>query len=171
MSTERIGVGARLMAAVGGVVLVVSLFLTWGSTAGDSFLTLSGATNRRGAFFAGMSKSAWEVYSVADIALVVLAVGVIVAVRLDRRRLLLVALLAAVAGLGFAIDQIGNPPLVASPLPVGIPLRPTPANLPHLFGSSAGAGAGAGETVAVIAVVAMVIGLTAALTSRLNVAS
>jgi hypothetical protein len=74
-------------------------------------------------------------------------------------------LIAAVAGLGFAIDQIAHPPPVVSPLPENIPVRPPAANLPHLLGSTAGVG----ETVAVVALVCMIIGLTAALSLRLSV--
>jgi hypothetical protein len=164
VNAKHVPRAGRLIAAAAAAALFISSFLTWGAAGQSNFLVVFGAVNRRGGFFADTSKSAWDAYPVAAAALALLAVVIIVATRLDRVRLLLLALIGSLAGLGFAIDQIAHPPADASVLPLGFIRPPRAKFVPHVFATTAGTG----ETLAAVALVAVVIGLTVALTSRLT---
>jgi hypothetical protein len=136
--------------------LLVSLFLTWSNGPGRSnFAILFGALDRLSGEFGGSARSAWEAYSVADLALAALAIFVIAAVISKQRWLRLAALIAAAAGLVFTIDQLLNPPRVALPKEIVVP-----TNIPHDWFASA---SGAGETVAIGALIASLLGLAASL--------
>jgi hypothetical protein len=160
---ERAG---RLTAAAGAVVLFVSLFLTWTAGRAANFLILFGAVNRRGGFFASASRTAWEAYSFADVALAALAVVIVFGARSKRAGVQVVALIAAVAGLGFAIDQIADPPGAGFSLPSAFAHRLPASFAQHVFGSASGSG----EGVATVALVVAIAGLVVVLTSRRGVA-
>jgi hypothetical protein len=161
--TREVARVGRLVASVPALILFASLFLTWGGNGRANFLVVFGALDRiGGSFKTPPSENAWQAYWVVALALAVLAALIVVAVFVDRPRVELLAVFTAVLGLGFAIDQIADPPQTALALPTTF-VRSAPAGFPHeLFGGAPGVG----ETLATVALVVAIGGFLVMLTSR-----
>jgi hypothetical protein len=154
---SRVG---RWVAAIAGVVLCGSLFLPWSRSAHANTVVLFGAGNRIGGFFDGGSKDASEVYSVADVCLAAVAVGIFAAAvikRADIRPLILITMLPTLI---FTVGQIFSLP--APSVFVGIP-RTTGA---HGLYNGFAVTAGIGETVGVVALAAAGLGLAVSFMAR-----
>jgi len=87
---------------IGGLTLFVSLFLTWSHQLPPALLnSFAGVAALRGV---PRDPTGWQVYSVADVLLALLAAGLIaLALRGRSRRLRFTALVAVVVGLVFTI--------------------------------------------------------------------
>jgi hypothetical protein len=132
---------ADWMMLIGALGLLVSLFLTWSHQLPKSVLdTFAGGPAIQGV---PRDPTAWQVYSVADVLLAVLAVGVAaVALRGRSRGARVTALVAVVVGLAFSVHA-------ASVAPTNGVLFVDPNNpsayVPHTATS------GVGETLAIVA--------------------
>jgi hypothetical protein len=155
MESRRGVLPGRVLAVVGAVAVLVSLFLAWGGTGRANVLVLFGAVNRLGDFFKAPSANAWDAYPVAAVALMLLALLVLAAAFGHRAWVKLIALAGAVAGLAFVIDQISDPPQTSVKLPASL-LRALPRDFAHHLRTGT---SGAGETLAAIGVIAGVGGL------------
>jgi hypothetical protein len=147
--------GDVLMVA-GGAALLVSLFLTWTHQFPASLRSVPGLNVAlRGV---SANPSAWQVYSVADVLLALVAVALMLAaLRLGRRaRLALVA--PAAVGLAFVAHAAGNPP--TNGLNVVNPRTPARGYVAGRY-----ARAGVGETVAIVGLATAVVGLGLGLAS------
>lgn len=148
MSVSERGRAGRAITAIAGVVLFISLFLTW-SSPGHGFLVQFGALNRSGGYLGNARQTAWQVYSVEDIALAAVAGFFVLAAGVRRTRVVILASVAAAAALVFSASQFLDPPSVGLPgrLPRGA------AALVARTGLTS-ASSGAGEIVAMAASVA-----------------
>ncbi len=132
---------ADWLMTVAALILLLSLFLAWSHQFSAAFL----AHHRGSAFLQGVphDPDAWQVYSVADVLLALLAAGLL-AVALwggrARRRALAIALAVALA---FTVRAVSVPPTNGAVL-----FDPTSSAY-----VATGATSGAGETVALIALV------------------
>jgi hypothetical protein len=141
------------MVIVGSVGLVVSLFLAWSHQFSRAFLAEWGSS----AQLQGVphDPSAWQVYSTADVVLVVLAVALVLVALRGGPRVRFVALLAAAGALAFTIHALSVPP----------------TNGATIFDASTGTYApnspasGAGEVVAVIGLGLAMLGLAVSFTA------
>jgi hypothetical protein len=134
---------------VGAAVLFISLFLTWSHQLPPSVLdTFAGGPAIRGV---PSDPTAWQVYSVADVLLALVAAGLIAVALLGRARWSQITALVAVAlALAFTLHALGTAPTNGLVL---IQPTDTSAYLPHR------ATAGAGETVAILGLGAAAAGL------------
>ena len=133
---RRSHAAADWLVLAGGVILFVSLFLTWSHQLPRSLLdAFAGSAAMQGI---PRDPTAWQVYSVADVVLAVLAAGLAAVALRGRSRWSRVTALVAV-GVGLAF--VAHADSVA------------PTNGVYLPGLTAGAPAspGAGEIVALIA--------------------
>lgn len=121
---------------VGAIVMVAALFLAWSH---QHVATLPGAPR---------DPTGWQVYSIADVLLAVLAAALVYVAFLGTRRARLIALVPAAIGLAFIIHALGVPPTN------GV----APEGIRH-------AGSGAGEVVALVGLVAAVLGLAVSFTA------
>jgi hypothetical protein len=141
-------VGDRLIVA-GGLVLLCSLFFTWSHQFSAGFL----ARWRSATTLAGVPRdpNAWQVYSIADVLLALLAVALAVVALIGGRRARIVALALAAVALAFVVSALDAPPtngaLIFDPS-----LRP-PGYAPS------GPVAGPGEAVAIGGLGAAMLGL------------
>jgi hypothetical protein len=132
LSREVREVVADWLMLLGAVVLLVALFLPWSRQH-----ALPGFP---------ASQSAWQVYSVVDVLLAALAVGLLAVALLGGRYGRLVVLGAAAVAAAFTIHALSVPP----------------SN-----GAAAGSpGSGAGEVVALVALGAALIGLVLSFTAE-----
>jgi hypothetical protein len=133
---------------LGGATLFVSLFLTWSDQIPPSVLTAYGGSEAlRGV---PRNPTAWQVYSVADVLVAVLAAAVLaVALRGGSGRLRLGVLAAVALALAFVIHAASVPPTN------GV-LLINPASSQYL---PRAATSGAGETVALVALALAATGL------------
>jgi hypothetical protein len=134
-------IAADWLMLVGAFLLFVSLFLTWSHQLPRSVLdTFAGGPAIQGI---PRDPTAWQVYSVADVMLAVLAAGIaVVALRGRSRWSRVTALVAVAVGLAFVVHA-------ASVAPTNGVLFVDPNNpgayIPHT------ATPGVGETVAIVA--------------------
>ncbi len=155
MRKEDREVLADWLIVIGALALFVSLFLTWSHQFSPDFLVRFGTAD----LLRGVPRdpSAWQVYSVADVILALLAAGLVVVALFGTRQIRLGALAGSVLGLVFTIHAISAPPTNAPNL-----FNPS-LNIPNYF--PYGASAGAGETVALIALMMAVAGLVLSFTA------
>ena len=99
------GVGTVI---AGALLLFGSLFFTWSHQFSKGFLAQWGASP----VLSGVPRNptAWQVYSVADVLLALLAVALPIVALVGGRRMRLVAIAAAGVGLAFALHALGVPP-------------------------------------------------------------
>jgi hypothetical protein len=145
---------ADWLIVAGAIGLLVSLFLTWSHQFSREFLTRVGPTQLQGI---PRDPTAWQVYSIADILLALLAAALIAAAAVAGRRARISALVAAALGLVFALHAMSVAPTNGANVadPSGGP--------GHFFPSSATSGAG--EVVAVAALVVAIFGLALSFTA------
>ncbi len=124
---------------LGAAVLVLSLFFAW-----------SHQHPAQGEIVTGLARdpSGWQVYSVADVMLLALAVALVYVSFLGTRRARLIALVPAALGVAFVLHALGAPPT-------------------NGLGAAAGgrAGSGAGEVVALIGLLGAIAGLALSFTA------
>lgn len=136
---RRPGPSAQLIAGwltlIGAAGLFLSLFLTWSHQLPSSVLAVSGTSPAlRGV---PRDPTAWQVYSIMDVVLALLAVAVMVVALVGRSRWPRVGvLLAGVAASAFIAHALSSPPtngvLVLNPV----------ATAPRYLSSAATSGAG-----------------------------
>jgi Mn2+/Fe2+ NRAMP family transporter len=132
-----------------GIALLVSLFLTWSHQFSAPFLSEWSA----GIALARLphDPTAWQVYSVADVALALVAAALILAALLGRPQARLVALVAAGVGLAFCVHALSVPPTNGAEL-FNSPIPDSPT-------------AGPGVTLAIAALGAAIVGLLLSFTA------
>jgi hypothetical protein len=146
---RRVRSVADWLMLAGGVILFISLFLTWSHQLPQSVLN----TYAGGPAIQGVPRdpTAWQVYSVADVLLALLAVGLVaVALRGRARWSQATALTAVVIALAFTIHAADAAP--TNGLLLIEPNDPS-VYLPHT------ATPGAGETLAIVALGMAAVGL------------
>lgn len=148
---------ADWLMVVGGAMLLASLFLTWSHQFPASLQSASGLNVAlRGV---PRNPTAWQVYSVADVLLALIAAGLVAVALRGRRGARAVVLVAAALGLAFAAHALAAPP--TNGLDVVNPAAPERGYIRGAY-----AGAGVGETVAVVGLALGVLGASLALRTR-----
>lgn len=135
------------MIVLGGATLLGSLFLTWSHQFSAPFLVEFGPA------ISGVPRdpTAWQVYSAADIALALLAVGLLASALLGTHGARWVAGVAAGIALAFVIHALAVPPTDGAN--IFNPALSVPDYAPP------GSTAGPGETVALIGLLVALSGL------------
>lgn len=149
MHTRSRELFADWLIVVGGLGLLLSLFLTWSHQFSPRLLTAFGSS----AQLRGLphDPTAWQVYSAADVLLALLAVGLIAVALVGGRTVRMVALIAAAVGLAFTLHALSAPP--SSGANIFDPSLSVPAYFPN------SPTAGVGVTLAIVAVVVALVGL------------
>jgi hypothetical protein len=145
---------ADWLIVVGAVGLVISLFLVWSHQFSREFLTRVGAAALQGI---PRDPTAWQVYSIADVLLAVLAASLILAALIAGRRARISALVAAGLGLVFVLHAISVAPTNGANVS-------DPGAGPGRFLASS-ATSGAGEVVAAVALGVAIVGLALSFTA------
>jgi len=155
MRKEQREATADWMLLAGGVALFVSLFLTWSHQFSPAFLAQFGASD----LLRGVphDPTAWQVYSIADVLLALLAAGLLAAALFGNRPARVAALAGAAVGLGFTLHALSAPPSNGANI-----FNPSLA-VPNYFPN--GATAGVGETLAIAALCAAIAGLLMSFTA------
>ncbi len=155
LTLENREVIADWLVVIGGVGLFISLFLTWSHQFSPRFLLEFGTSDLlRGV---AHDPTAWQVYSVADVVLALLAAGLVAAAMIGTRPIRMTATLAAAVALGFTLHAVSAPPTNGANI-----FNPA-FSVPHY--ASPGATAGVGDTVAIIALVVALCGLALSFTA------
>jgi hypothetical protein len=152
MRREVREVVADWMIVLGALVLLLSLFLTWSHQFTKAFETQVGAAQLQGV---PSDPTAWQVYSIADVLLALLAVVLVVAAAVAGRRARISALVAAAVGLAFTLHAMSVAPTNGANVSSGNPA--------HLLASTATSGAG--EVLAVVALGLAIVGLALSFTA------
>jgi hypothetical protein len=135
---------------VGALLLVVSLFCTWSHQFSPAFATQwRGAVPLRGV---ARDPTGWQVYSIADVALALVAAILVLVSFVGTRRARLAALVPVALGLAFVVHALSVPPTH------GVELLAAAATTNHPT-------SGFGETLALVALATAVIGLTLSFTA------
>ena len=95
------------MIVLGAVLLLISLFLAWSHQFSGAFVKQVGADALRGV---PRDPTAWQVYSIADVLLALLAAALIVAALIAGRGARISALAGAGLGLAFAVHALDVAP-------------------------------------------------------------
>jgi hypothetical protein len=146
---------ADWLIVLGALALLLSLFLTWS----HQFSPAVWADWKSSPLLRGVPRdpNAWQVYSVVDVLLALLASGLLAIALIGRRGARIVGLVASVIALAFTVHALSVAPTNGANLPNAE--ASVPAYLP---GSAT---TGAGETVAIVALGAAVIGLLLSFTA------
>jgi hypothetical protein len=155
MTSDQRELLADWLIVIGALALFGSLFLTWSHQFSAAFLTRFGGSE----VLRGVPRdpSAWEVYSTADVLLALLAAALLGIALAGWRQARIGALVAAAAGLVFALRALSEPPTNGANV-----FNPA-SSVPQLYPS--GASAGPGETVAIVALAVAIAGLALSLRS------
>jgi hypothetical protein len=99
---------ADWLMVISAPILFLSLFLTWSHQFSPAFLARYANTPA----LAGIPRdpTAWQVYSIADVLLALLAGGLIAVALQGSRRGRVAVLLGLVVAIGFVIHALGTPP-------------------------------------------------------------
>jgi hypothetical protein len=140
----------------GGLGLLISLFLTWSHQFSPAFLGEFGSAPQ----LQGIphDPNAWQLYSVADVLLALLAVGLIVVALVGGRAARLCALVAGAIGLAFTLHALSTPPTN------GTNVFDPSLSVPNYFPNAPGAGPG--ETLAIIALGLALVGTALSFSSE-----
>jgi hypothetical protein len=132
---------ADWLMTVAALILLLSLFLAWSHQFSASFL----AHHRGSAVLEGVPRDpdAWQLYSVADVLLALLAGGLLAVALWGGRAARLAVAIALVVALAFTIHAMSVPPTNGAVLFDAATSRYVPT----------GASSGAGEVVALVALV------------------
>lgn len=141
---------AGWLTLIGAVGLFWSLFLTWSHQLSPSVLATAGSSPAlRGV---PRDPTAWQVYSVADVLLAVLAVALLVVALAGRSRGARIGvLLAGAVGVAFVVHALSVPPTS------GVLVLDPAASAPRYLSSAATSGAG--EVVALLSLALAGVGL------------
>ncbi|MGZ4239782.1 MAG: hypothetical protein ACXVWT_27510 [Solirubrobacteraceae bacterium] len=131
----------------GALLLLLSLFLTWSHQFSNSFVQEVGADQLRGI---PRDPTAWQVYSIADVLLALLAAALVVAALVAGRGARISALVAAALALVFTIHASNVAPTN------GVNIAAPDAGVAHLMPSTATSGGGE-----VLAIVGLALSFTA----------
>ncbi len=155
MTTQQREALADWLILGGAAVLFVSLFLTWSHQFSPAFLAQFGASD----LLRGVphDPTAWQVYSIADVLLALLAGGLLAVALFGNRQARVAALAGAAVGLGFTLHALSAPPSNGANI-----FNPS-LSVPNYFPN--GATAGVGETVAIAALLAALVGLLLSFTA------
>lgn len=137
---QRAGPVADWLIAIGAVGLFTSLFLSWSHQFSPRLLALPGA--RIGLRGVPPNPTGWQVYSIADVLLALLAAALAAAALAGGRRFRLVMAPFVGGALAFVAHAMSSPP--TNGVRLLNPAAVVPAYLPVLATS------GAGETVALV---------------------
>jgi hypothetical protein len=137
----------------GAVVLFASLFLTWSHQFSQPFLLQFGSSD----LLRGVPRdpTAWQVYSAADVLLMLLALALVAVV--GTRPVRIAAAVVGAVALGFTLHALSSPPTN------GADIFHAAYSVPQY--SSSGATAGAGETVAILGLLVALGGLAFSFTA------
>ncbi|HEY8625454.1 MAG TPA: hypothetical protein VIL82_05575 [Solirubrobacteraceae bacterium] len=99
---------ADWLMVLGAATLVLSLFATWSHQFSAAFLARWGGTG----LLADVPRdpTAWQVYSIADVLLALLAAGLVAIALAGRPRARIVMLLALAVGVAFTLYALSHPP-------------------------------------------------------------
>jgi hypothetical protein len=145
---------ADWMIVFGALLLALSLFLTWSHQFTNTFVGEVGADQLHGV---PRDPTAWQVYSIADVLLALLAAALVVAALVAGRRARISALAAAVLGLVFTIHAANVAPTN------GVNIATPSAGVAHLVPSAATSAGG--EVVAIVALGIAIAGLALSFTA------
>jgi hypothetical protein len=152
VGTRRRELIADWLIVFGGLGLLISLFLTWSHQFSMPFLAQFGsAPQLRGI---PPDPTAWQVYSVADVLLAVLAAALIAVALFGGRSVRVVALVAGAIGLAFVLHALGAPPTN------GANVVDPSLSQPSYFPNSPGAGPGVTVAIASLGVALFGLGLS-----------
>jgi hypothetical protein len=154
MSREVREVVADWMIVVSSIALFVSLFLVWSHQFSHAFVLRVGAEQLQGI---PRNPSAWQVYSIADVLLALVAAALFVAALVGGHKARTAVLVVAVVALVFVIHALAAAPTS------GANVADPSAGPGHYFPSSATSGAG--ELVAVFALGVSIAGLALSFTA------
>ena len=146
---------ADWLIVVGATALFGSLFLTWSHQFSAAFLNTFGSSE----LLDGVphDPTAWQVYSTADIALTLVAAGLVATARFGTRSWRFVATAAVLIALAFTLRALAVPPTNGANI-----FNPS-LSVPDY--ASPGATAGVGETVALIGLIVALGGLLLSFTA------
>jgi hypothetical protein len=145
---------ADWMIVFGAFLLLLSLFLTWSHQFTNAFVQEAGADALRGI---PRDPTAWQVYSIADVLLALLACALVVAALVAGRGARISALVASALALVFTIHAANVPPTN------GINIATPDAGVAHLVPSTATSAGG--EVVAIVALGIAIAGLALSFTA------
>jgi hypothetical protein len=139
----------------GAVVLFASLFLTWSHQFSQPFLLQFGSSD----LLRGVPRdpTAWQVYSAADVLLMLLALALVAVAMVGTRPVRIAAAVVGAVALGFTLHALSSPPTN------GADIFHAAYSVPQY--SSSGATAGAGETVAILGLLVALGGLAFSFTA------
>jgi len=134
---------------IGAVLLLGSLFLTWSHQFSRAVLADYGASP----LLRGVPRdpTAWQVYSVMDVVLGLLAVALLVVALVGGRGVRIGAFAGSVIALAFVLHALADPP--TNHATIFDPALSVPAYVPDA------PGAGVGETLAIMALLGAIAGL------------
>jgi hypothetical protein len=146
---------ADWLIVIGAVLLFISLFLTWSHQFSPAFLLEFGTSD----LLRGVphDPTAWQVYSAADVLLLLLSVALVAVATVGTRSTRIAAAGAGAVALGFVFHALSSPPTN------GANIFHAAYSVPHY--ASPGATAGAGETVAIFGLVLALAGLVVSFTA------
>ncbi len=146
---------ADWLIVLGALGLLVSLFLTWSHQFSAPFLAQWGTSDQlRGV---PHDPTAWQVYSVADVILALVAAALLAVALAGGRVARLGAALTAAIALGFTLHALSTPPTN------GANIFDPSLSVPKYVSSSPSAGFG--ETVAIAALIVAIMGLVLSFTA------
>jgi hypothetical protein len=145
---------ADWMIVFGALLLLLSLFLTWSHQFTNAFVQEVGSDQLQGV---PRDPTAWQVYSIADVLLALLAGALVVAALVAGRAARISALVAAVVGLVFTIHAANVAPTN------GINIGTPSPGVSHLVSNTATSGGG--EVVAIVALGIAIAGLALSFTA------
>ena len=152
---RRAGLLADWLIAIGAVGLFVSLFLTWSHQFSPRLLALPGA--RVGLRGVPPDPTGWQVYTVADVLLALLAGALALAALAGGRRLRIWLVPFVAVAVAFVVHAISSPPTN------GVRLVNPAAVVPQYLPISPASGVG--ETVALVSLVVALVGIAVSLVS------
>lgn len=155
VALEHREVLANWLILLGGVGLFGSLFLTWSHQFSPAFLAQWGASVQLRNV--PRDPTAWQVYSIADVILALLAACLVAIALFGTRRARFWGLVAAAIGLAFAIHAVATPPTNGANI-----FNPA-LDVPNYFPNSPSPGPG--ETLAIVSLVLTIAGLGVSFTA------
>jgi hypothetical protein len=142
---------ADWLIVAGAAALLISLFLSWSHQFSPAFAAQwSQSVVLRNV---PHDPTAWQVYTVADVLLALLAIGLVVLALRGGRRARVGGLIAVAVALAFVVHALGVPPTNGA----DILTASGPLNAPA---------SGAGETVALVALAVAICGLALSFTAE-----
>jgi hypothetical protein len=108
VSKGRLESAADWLMVLGAAALLVSLFATWSHQFSAAFFARWNGTGLLGGV--PRDPTAWQLYSVADVVLALVAAGLVAIALAGTRRGRIVMLLAVAVGVAFTLHALSHPP-------------------------------------------------------------